>query len=268
MRQHFIGVHLSFFHSLLHILHFTPSKFATFSKEQTGWLDLVHLPPQLQLLPEPLKLALTRRLSSIVGAYLGAVKSGTCSDGRLLAQEIKIRSPFPGHEYLTISGQIDRVDDRQGTIHVVDYKSGQRPWASLEEKVMALRLGFLLQPLLYPCLYQTQQGLSYSPSFSFIFLGTSPPQEIMIPVPEGSEEILPSLESLMESGSFFPTSTELMRKWGLKTAKSCLYCDFISVCRRFDRNQITLNELYFKAFAQERFETITGQVAVGKKDGA
>jgi len=233
------------------------------SKEPKAWLDLdemaTYLPPTLRLLPEALQLALIRRLSSTIAAYLEAVYSGSCSDGHLLAQEIKIRLPYPGKEYLTLSGQVDRVDGRQGHIHIVDYKSGQKPWASNEERGMALRLGFLLQPQLYPWLYQNQKDVSYSPPFSFIFLGSPSPQEVLLSVPENSEELLLSLGTLLEKGNFIPTSTELMRKWGLKTAKPCRYCELNSICRRFDMDKQVLNDRFFKALAQKRFEEMTFQ---------
>jgi hypothetical protein len=210
-----------------------------------------------------LKLAVAKRLSVTIEAYLAAVRARSCGDGQPLAQEIKIRLPYPGKEYLTISGQIDRVDNRHGQSHIVDYKSGQEPWTSRAERELAVGLGYQLQPLLYPWLYQNNQGLSYEPSFSFIFLGSEPPHEVPVSKLDGSEELLLSLASLLEKGNFIPTSNELMKKWGFKTANPCLHCELNSLCRRFDRGNRSRNGRYFMTLARERFEVMIRQVREG-----
>jgi ATP-dependent helicase/DNAse subunit B len=215
------------------------------------------LPDQYQLLAKPLRFALIQRLQSTIESYLEAIRSGECPDGAPLAQEIKIRMPFPGKEYLTISGQIDRIDNREGRFHVLDYKSGRVPWSSQPEQKSLMKLGHRLQPLLYPHLYRVQTGLSSSPSFSFVFLGTEPPKEVEVSVEEDSSRILLSLASLLEDGLFIPTPTESMREWGLKYVKPCRYCQLNSLCRRFDTKQRNRNSHCFETVANIRFEAMT-----------
>jgi hypothetical protein len=215
------------------------------------------LPVRLRLLPEPLQRAVVRRMAAVMRDYLESIRSGGCADARLLAQETKIRRIFPPREHLTISGQIDRVDDRQGQVHIVDYKSGQKPWSNRTEQELSLELGYQLQPLLYPWLYQEYKGLPSTPSFSFVFLGAEPPQEVLLPRPEGTNQLLLALVSLLEKGNYIPTSNELMTKWGIKSVNPCLFCDFGSLCRRFDSAATSRVGQLFETLARERFECLT-----------
>jgi len=223
------------------------------------------LPLWSRLLPEPLRIALAQRLSRTVAAYLNAVKNGKCSNGSPVALETKIRLPYPGREYLTISGQIDRVDDRQGRFAVVDYKSGQQPWTSREDRALEIKLGYRLQPLLYPWLYQTDRSLPYSPEFSFVFLGKERPQEILISEPEVPEELLFTLANLLEEGNFFPISNELTKQWGFKRLAPCRYCELSSLCRRFDLNIRRRGERLMEVCASDRLSQILGQRQRRKK---
>ena len=235
------------------------------SSDEAPQLDLEglanSLPARHKLLAEPLRLAIARKLLMTIRSYLEAIKSDDCADGQPKAQELKLRMPYPGREYLTISGQIDRVDWRDGQFHIVDYKSGREPWTSRAERASSIHLGHRLQPLLYPWLYQVQEDLSYTPSFSYVFLGCEPPKEVSVSMMRGPETLLRSLVSLLEGGSFFPTSNELMREWGLKYSKPCQYCQLNSLCRRFDTGNRSQNESYFRTLAQQRFQVMTQQVS-------
>ncbi len=217
------------------------------------------LPARFRLLPEPLRCALARRMSATIEAYFAAIQTGNCGDGVPLAQEIKIRLACPGKPYLTLSGQIDRVDNRGGKIHIVDYKTGKEPWTGRTDRDLAVSLGYRLQPLLYPWLYQERENLSTPPSFSFVFLGSQPPNEVSILRPERSEELLHSLLDLLEEGNFIPTSTELMRDWEIKGARPCMYCGFNSLCRRFDLDNQHRSGRLFQQLARQRFEFMTQQ---------
>jgi len=235
--------------------------------EEVPWRDLKRivdqLPARYRLLPGPLKVALARRISTAVEAYMKAVQGNICQDGVVLDQEVKIRLPFPGRGYLTVSGQIDRVDNRHGRCHIVDYKSGQKPWNSRKERELALGLGYQLQPGLYTWLYRVHRDLTYTPSFSFIFLGCDPPQEDMIPGSTDLEGLLLSLVSLLEKGLFIPTSQELMTEWGFRTSNPCRYCELNSLCRRFDPDARSCNGTLFETLAEERFAAMTGQLRKG-----
>jgi RecB family exonuclease len=223
------------------------------------------LPTWSGLLPGPLRIALAQRLSRTVAAYLAAVKEGECSNGRPVALETKIRLPYPGKDYLKISGQIDRVDDRQGRFNIIDYKSGQTPWTSLQERELEMEIGYRLQPLLYPWLYQTDKGLPYTPAFSFIFLGGEQPKEDLISEPELSEELLLTLVNLLEQGNYFPISDEITQQWGFKKLTPCRYCDLSSLCRRYDLNVRRRSKSLLKEHAGDRFAQILGHRRREKK---
>jgi hypothetical protein len=214
------------------------------------------LPFSLRLLPGPLQIAAARRLVFLAKAYHAAIGE-SCEEARPVFRELKIRLPFPGREYLTISGQIDRVDDRDGEAHVVDYKSGVIPWANRKQKILEISLGFRLQPLLYPWLYQQQEHLSRAPGFSFVFLGEIPPREVAVSSTDSLEELLFSLVVLLEQGIFPATPDELMAGWGLGEARPCSFCDYTSLCRRFDETVQTQHKARLEADGHERMTLLT-----------
>jgi hypothetical protein len=218
------------------------------------------LPLRLQLLPDPLQHAVVRRMATTMSGYLKAIRLGTCTDARLLAQEIEICKTFSNSVHLQISGQLDRVDNRHGSVHIVDYKSGHKPWLNRTEQRVSLELGYHMQPRLYPWLYQEYKRASSAPSFSFLFLGEDPPQEVMISQPDGASELLLSLSNLIQKGTFIPTSNELMNEWGIPAAKPCSFCDLSSLCRRFDSANHARNGKLFERLARQRFENLTRTV--------
>ena len=145
--------------------------------------------------------------------------------------EFKKRVPFPGLEGLLISGQIDRIDQGEGQFHIYDYKSGKAP--GKKELMREVFLGYRVQPILYPWILGNRNPTAAA-EFSYIFLGESPPQAMEVADRPAAEEFLRPLAEILEKGMYLPTPTETLKLNGIEGANSCRYCEFISLCRRFD----------------------------------
>jgi hypothetical protein len=215
--------------------------------------------PSFSLLPSVLQRAQLARLWETVAAYYSAIDEGDCSDGRPLAEEIKIRYPFPGLAFVLVSGQIDRVDDRQERVHIVDYKSGKFPWVSKHEREMEVATGFRLQPTLYPWLYRQEEKVGDSPTFSFIFLGNHPPQEVPVAEADDPDGLLATLSGLLSAGHYFPLCDETLDDWGLDKMSSCRHCELDSLCRRFDPIYSTESKAFLRNLAVDRYSFLIRQ---------
>jgi len=91
-----------------------------------------------------------------------------------------------------------------------------------------------MQPILYPWIFSHQKPQTEA-KFSFIFLGESPPQQVEVKDRPAVEEFLRPLAEILEKGMYLPTPTETLKLHEIEGANSCQYCEFVSLCRRFDR---------------------------------
>jgi hypothetical protein len=189
------------------------------------------LSQRLEVLPPVFRQAALDRLEETVKSYLQEVVSQGPEGDVPMDLEFKKRVPFPGLEGLLISGKMDRIDQRKEQFRIYDYKSGKAPEKSdLKREVF---LGYRVQPILYPWIFREQNPKAEA-EFSYIFLGESPPQEMEVPDRPAAEEFLRPLAEILKKGMYLPTPTETLKSQGIKGANSCRYCEFISLCRRFD----------------------------------
>ena len=185
----------------------------------------------LHLLPLPFREAAQARLLDLVGSYLETAL--TEAHGRAVPSklELKLRVPFPAISGLAVSGQVDRIDQRESGTHICDYKSGRSPYpAQLEREV---RLGYRIQPTLYPWMYGRETASSQAITFSFIFLGESPPNDKEVPGAREVEDFLEPLGEILKAGMYLPMPTQTLELHGIE-APSCRYCDYASLCRKWD----------------------------------
>ena len=157
--------------------------------------------------------------------------------------------PFPGLEGLLISGQIDRIDQRNGHFYIYDYKSGRAVKGKQLQREVSL--GYRMQPILYPWIFRQENSNQPEAAFSFIFLGAAPPQEEAVNDHPEVEELLRPLAEILSTGMYLPTPTETMKLHGIEGADPCQYCEYISLCRRFDRRA---RDRYFR-FSQEHLSS-------------
>ena len=186
---------------------------------------------RLEILPPVFRQAELNKLEETVKSYFEEVVKETVTGGIPTKREFKRRVPFPGLERLLISGKMDRIDQGDGQFRIYDYKSGTTPKKKdLKREVF---LGYRVQPILYPWILRHQNPEAEA-EFSFIVLGLSPPQELDVTDRPAAEEFLRPLAKILEKGMYLPTPTETLKLNGIEGADSCRYCEFISLCRRFD----------------------------------
>ncbi|HUV12182.1 MAG TPA: PD-(D/E)XK nuclease family protein, partial [Acidobacteriota bacterium] len=203
---------------------------------------------EFRLRPAVFRRACEVRLRETIHSYLRAIVKGECTDGIPLQTEVMAREVVSVLGSIRLSGQMDRIDRWGERIRIIDYKSGRLPWKSAKAKEQALGLGFVLQPLLYPLLYTTQSGIEEAPEFCYIFLGEQPPAEEFIARESYAPNLLEFLAELLRGGFFFPTSNQAFEEIGFDKVKPCAWCNFDSLCRRFEsgRSSTSMNFLHRK----------------------
>ena len=190
------------------------------------------LPKELEVLPAVFRQAELAILVEMVKNYFQEVVKETCGGEVPMELELKRKVPFPGLEGLLISGQIDRIDQRNGHFYIYDYKSGRA--VNGKQLQREVSLGYRIQPILYPWIFGHEKSTQPETTFSFIFLGESPPQEKPVNDHPEVEELLRPLAEILRTGMYLPTPTETLKLHDIEGANSCQYCAYISLCRRFD----------------------------------
>jgi ATP-dependent helicase/DNAse subunit B len=211
------------------------------------------LSQRLEVLPPVFRQAALNRLEETVKDYLQEVVKETVSGGIPTKLEFKRRVPFPGLEGLLISGQIDRIDEGDGQFRIYDYKSGTTPKEKdLKPEVF---LGYRLQPILYPWIFHDQNPTEEA-EFSFIVLGLSPPKEMKVEEGPAVEKFLQPLAEILQKGMYLPTPTQTLKLNDIEGAHSCHYCEFLSLCRRFDRGAHDRHSRFLKSQLPARLKAM------------
>ena len=166
-----------------------------------------------------------------------------------------VASELPVHEAITIQtaegsiessigGYIDRLDSKEGTLRIVDYKTGGK--ADTPANVASLfipdkkRSNYVFQTFLYAAIMSRKESQKIAPSLLYIHRAASDdyspviclrePRKPEIPVTDFSiyeEEFREELQKLLEEifNKDVPfTQTEIEEK--------CAYCDFKALCKK------------------------------------
>ena len=156
---------------------------------------------------------------------------------------IEIETP-QGKLALNIGGTIDRIDSKDDTLRIVDYKTGGSP--KTPENIKQLftpadgRPNYIFQTFLYASIMCRKQSLKVAPSLLYIHRAASEtyspviemgePRKPKIPVnnfaffeDEFRERLQTLLEEIFSEEEPF-TQTE--------DTKKCSYCDFKAICKR------------------------------------
>lgn len=149
-----------------------------------------------------------------------------------------------GIHNIRIGGIIDRMDSKDGTLRIVDYKTGGEP--SIATNIEALftpaekRPNYILQTFLYAAIMTHKQGMPVAPSLLYIHKAASADYSPVIMMGEAykekkvisnfseyDEEFRAYLKKLLEE-IFHPdisfTQTEF--------TSHCAYCDYKNICKR------------------------------------
>jgi hypothetical protein len=209
------------------------------------------LSQQLEVLPPVFRQAALNRLEETAKSYLQEVVKHVNERDVPMDLEFKKRVPFLDLEGLLISGQMDRIDQRDGQFHIYDYKSGTTP-KGLERDVS---LGFRVQSILYPWIFGYQKPESEA-GFSFVFLGDSPPQDTPVKTQPPAEKFLRPLAEILQQGMYLPTPTQTLKLNDIEGANSCHYCELISLCRRSDRGAHDRYSRFFQKQLSSRLKSM------------
>lgn len=160
-----------------------------------------------------------------------------------VSEEITIptgQGPFT----LRLGGTIDRMDAKEGTLRIVDYKTGGSPKtpANIEQLFTPseTRPNYIFQTFLYAAIMSRKQSLMVAPALLYIHRAASEsyspvvemgePRKPKMPVnnfaffeDEFRERLQTLLEEIFDEKEAF-TQTEDLKK--------CSYCDFKAICKR------------------------------------
>ena len=158
-------------------------------------------------------------------------------------EPIEIDTPI-GKLPLQIGGTIDRMDSKNDTLRIVDYKTGGTPKApeSIEQLFTPAegRPNYIFQTFLYADIMCRQQSLKVAPSLLYIHRASSEsyspviemgaPRQPKIPVnnfafyeDDFHERLLALLQEIYNPDAPFTQTDDF---------KKCEYCDYRSLCKR------------------------------------
>ena len=160
-----------------------------------------------------------------------------------VSEKITIQTTL-GPLTLRLGGTIDRMDAKEGTLRIVDYKTGGSPKipANIEQLFTPseTRPNYIFQTFLYAAIMSRKQPLMVAPALLYIHRAASEsyspviemgePRKPKIPVTnfaffedEFRERLQALLEEIFDEKEPF-TQTEDIKK--------CAYCDFKAMCKR------------------------------------
>ena len=160
-----------------------------------------------------------------------------------VSEKITIQTTL-GPLTLRLGGTIDRMDAKEGTLRIVDYKTGGSPKipANIEQLFTPseTRPNYIFQTFLYAAIMSRKQPLMVAPALLYIHRAASEsyspviemgePRKPKIPVnnfaffeDEFRERLQALLEEIFDEKEPF-TQTEDIKK--------CAYCDFKAICKR------------------------------------
>lgn len=145
---------------------------------------------------------------------------------------------------LRLGGTIDRMDAKEGTLRIVDYKTGGSPKtpANIEQLFTPseTRPNYIFQTFLYAAIMSRKQSLMVAPALLYIHRAASEsyspviemgePRKPKIPVNNFAffeDEFRERLQALLEE--VFDEKEAFMQT---KDIKKCSYCDFKAICKR------------------------------------
>lgn len=157
--------------------------------------------------------------------------------------EVTLNTAY-GEVKIGIGGTIDRLDSKEGTLRIVDYKTGGSPKVPVDIEQLFTRSknrpGYIFQTFLYAAIKCKQQQLKVAPSLLYIHRAASDeyspviemgePRKAKYPVSDFSvydEEFRNRLQNLLEE--IFNPSVPFEQT---EEDSVCGYCDFKAICGR------------------------------------
>lgn len=168
---------------------------------------------------------------------------------RMVAMELPVHEDFTlstptGTHTVRIGGIIDRLDSKDGTLRIVDYKTGGEPSVASSIEMLFTpterRPNYVLQTFLYAAIMTHRQPLPVAPALLYIHKAASADYSPVIRIGEPykekkevtdfreyDEEFRARLRELLEE-IFHPSVPFTQTDFDTH----CAYCDFKDLCRR------------------------------------
>ena len=160
-----------------------------------------------------------------------------------VVEDIRIEGPV-GKLSLRIGGTIDRMDSKEGTLRIVDYKTGGSPKvpANIEQLFTPAegRPNYIFQTFLYAAIMARQQALKVAPSLLYIHRAASESYSPVIEIGEARKPKLPVDDFSVYEDEFRERLLKLLEEiyddkeefTQTEDTKKCEYCDFKAMCKR------------------------------------
>ncbi len=168
----------------------------------------------------------------------------------MVAMEQPVEEPLTltlpnGHTFtLKIGGTIDRIDSKEDTLRIVDYKTGGDPKipANVEQLFTPAdgRPGYIFQTFLYAAIMCRQQPLKVAPALLYIHRAASETYSPVIEMGEPRQPKMPIHNFAFLEDEFRERLTALLQEifdpkepfTQTDNEKACSYCDFKALCKR------------------------------------
>ena len=160
-----------------------------------------------------------------------------------VVEDIRIEGPV-GKLSLRIGGTIDRMDSKESTLRIVDYKTGGSPKvpANIEQLFTPAegRPNYIFQTFLYAAIMAQQQALKVAPSLLYIHRAASESYSPVIEIGEARKPKLPVDDFSVYEDEFRERLLKLLEEiyddkeefTQTEDTKKCEYCDFKAMCKR------------------------------------
>lgn len=145
---------------------------------------------------------------------------------------------------LLVGGTIDRIDIKEDTMRIVDYKTGGTPKTpnSIEQLFTPAddRPNYIFQTFLYAAIMCRQQSLKIAPSLLYIHRAASDSYSPVIEIGESRKPKMPINNFAFFEDEFRERLQLLLEEIynpevsfnQTEETKKCAYCDFKSICKR------------------------------------
>lgn len=166
----------------------------------------------------------------------------------LKGMETKVNEVFEiksgiGDISIRIGGIIDRIDQREDTLRILDYKTGGKPTEISDINDLFIpkkgRPGYIFQTFLYAAIVSKKQPLKVTPALLYIHQAAEENYSPLINIKKGKVKTPIENISLFETDFREKLQSLLERIFSLETpfeqtpiADNCKYCDYKRLCRK------------------------------------
>lgn len=160
-----------------------------------------------------------------------------------VAEDIDIVTP-KGMIKSRIGGIIDRIDSKEGTLRIVDYKTGGTPKTPADVASLFIpseaRPNYIFQTFLYAAIMQRKQPLKVAPALLYIHRAASEDYSPVIEMGEARKEKVPVDDFSIFEEEFRELLGSLLSEifnpeesfTQTEVARNCEYCDFKALCKK------------------------------------